>query len=60
MNFDPDDSPWNMPELHWRFGYPFALGLMALVAGGFLLFFWRRGWLGGSFLGSSRRDGTGD
>ena len=56
MNFDPDDSPWNMPELHWRLGYPFALGLMALVAGGFLLFFWRRGWLGGSFLGSNRRE----
>ncbi|MBU3727696.1 MAG: magnesium/cobalt transporter CorA [Phycisphaerales bacterium] len=56
MNFDPADSPWNMPELHWTYGYPFALGLMALVAGSFLLFFWRRGWLGGSFLGSNRRD----
>ena len=60
MNFDPADSPWNMPELHWTYGYPFALGLMALVAGGFLLFFWRRGWLGGSFLGSNRRESPED
>lgn len=45
MNFDPDASPWNMPELDWFFGYPFALTLMLLLAGGMLLFFWRRGWL---------------
>ena len=46
MNFDTDVSPWNMPELKWRFGYPFALGIMAAVAGGLLYFFWRRGWIG--------------
>jgi magnesium transporter len=46
MNFDPDASPWNMPELLWRFGYPWALALMAAVAVGQLYFFWRRGWLG--------------
>jgi magnesium transporter len=45
MNFDPDASSWNMPELRWSHGYPFALGLMATVAGGLLFFFWRRGWL---------------
>lgn len=56
MNFDPADSPWNMPELHWTYGYPFALGLMAMTAGGFLVFFWRRGWLGRSFLGAERRE----
>ncbi|MCB9730900.1 MAG: magnesium/cobalt transporter CorA [Deltaproteobacteria bacterium] len=44
MNFDSDASRWNMPELHWRFGYPFALGMMATFAGGFLYFFWRKGW----------------
>jgi len=44
MNFDPDASPWNLPELRWRFGYAFALLLMAAVAGGMLLFFRRRGW----------------
>ena len=45
MNFDPGASTWNMPELHWPFGYPLALTLMAAVAGGQLLYFWRRGWL---------------
>jgi len=46
MNFDPNASPWNMPELRWRFGYPYALGLMAAVAAGLLWFFWRRRWIG--------------
>ncbi|CAN5811645.1 magnesium/cobalt transporter CorA [soil metagenome] len=46
MNFDPDVSPWNMPELDWFWGYPFALGLMALTALGLILFFWRKGWIG--------------
>jgi len=45
MNFDPE-SPWNMPELRWRYGYPLALGLMAAVAVGLLWYFRRRGWLG--------------
>jgi len=45
MNFE-HDSPWAMPELRWRYGYPFALGLMALSAGGFIFFFWRKGWIG--------------
>ncbi len=47
MNFDPAESAWNMPEIGWRFGYPFALAVMALVAGGMLLYFRRKGWLGG-------------
>ena len=46
MNFDPAVSPWNMPELKWFLGYPFALASMLLVAGGMLYFFRRRGWLG--------------
>lgn len=45
MNFTTD-SPWNMPELGLRFGYPLALLLMATVAGGQLLYFRSRGWLG--------------
>ncbi len=36
----------HMPELSWLYGYPFALGLMAVIAGGILLWFRRRGWLG--------------
>ncbi|MCR9295123.1 MAG: magnesium/cobalt transporter CorA [bacterium] len=45
MNFNTDASPWNMPELNWFFGYPFALGLMLAVATGLLLYFNARGWL---------------
>lgn len=44
MNFDTR-SPWNMPELAWRFGYFWALGVMALVVIGMLFFFRRRGWI---------------
>lgn len=33
-----------MPELEWRYGYPFALGLMGTVAVGLLVYIWRRGW----------------
>lgn len=47
MNFNPEVSPWNMPELNWVFGYPFSLGLMAGTAIIMLLFFRRKGWLGG-------------
>ena len=46
MNFNPAVSPWNMPELDWFYGYPFALGMMATVVGAMLLYFWRKGWLG--------------
>jgi magnesium transporter len=46
MNFDHTVSPWNMPELRWYLGYPFALGLMALLAGGLLYQFRRKGWIG--------------
>jgi magnesium transporter len=45
MNFDRG-SPWNMPELGWRYGYFFALGVMAAIALGLLFWFWRRGWIG--------------
>ncbi|HSH42119.1 MAG TPA: magnesium/cobalt transporter CorA [Arenicellales bacterium] len=49
MNFDPDASPLNMPELRWYLGYPFALAMMALVAIGLLYYFRRKGWIGGRF-----------
>lgn len=45
MNFDPDYSVMNMPEIHWKYGYPFALGLMLVTAAGLILWFRRRGWL---------------
>jgi magnesium transporter len=45
MNFDPDSSPWNMPELRMYYGYPAALGIMASIALLLLLFFRWRKWL---------------
>lgn len=39
MNFD------QMPELHWAWGYPFALALMFLTSGFLWVFFKRSGWL---------------
>ncbi|GAA4794177.1 magnesium and cobalt transport protein CorA [Actinomycetospora chlora] len=39
MNFD------EMPELHWAFGYPMALGLMVLTSVILYLVFRHRGWL---------------
>jgi magnesium transporter len=55
MNFDMEKSAWNMPELKWTYGYPFALGLMLTVAATFLIIFWRRGWLGNQFQGHKRK-----
>jgi len=45
MNFDPKLSPFNMPELEWPFGYPFAICLMLAVAIGMIVFFKRKKWL---------------
>ena len=39
MNFQ------HMPELHWRYGYPFALILMAATTTVLLIWFRRRGWI---------------
>ena len=39
MNFD------HMPELRWTFGYPLALGVMALVTGTLYYKFKKSGWL---------------
>jgi len=35
----------HMPELGWRFGYAWALGLMVVTAGGLWVYFKRKGWL---------------
>jgi magnesium transporter len=44
MNFNPDASPWNMPELNWYWGYPACIGIMIITAVTLIFFFWRRGW----------------
>lgn len=51
MNFDRA-SAFNMPELGWKYGYPYALSLMVLSTAGMLSYFWRKGWIG-------RRSGEG-
>jgi magnesium transporter len=44
MNFDHQASPFNMPELYWRYGYPFVLIVMAAVAGGLVWYFRKKRW----------------
>jgi len=44
MNFDRS-SPWNMPELGWRYGYLYSLGLMVISILVMLHYFRRKGWL---------------
>jgi magnesium transporter len=44
MNFDTKASPYNMPELEWRYGYPAVLLVMAAVAAGMLYYFQRKKW----------------
>jgi len=34
-----------MPELYWRYGYPFVLLLMLAIALGMLLYFRKKGWI---------------
>jgi magnesium transporter len=45
MNFNTTISRFNMPELHWRYGYIMVLVVMFCVAITMLLFFRRRKWL---------------
>ena len=46
MNFNTE-SPWNMPETQFPYGYPIAVGVMLLCAGGMVFYFWKKGWIGG-------------
>ncbi len=45
MNFNTERSRFNMPELNWIYGYPFALTVMAATALGLVGYFLRKGWL---------------
>lgn len=46
MNFNPDMSPWNMPELGWRYSYPVFWLVTVAIGVGMVLFFRKLGWLG--------------
>lgn len=48
MNFNPEASPFNMPELNWRYGYVAFWILMLGIGSVMLLFFKHRGWVMGS------------
>ena len=43
MNFDTS-SPWNLPELSLRFGYPLLWLVMLVTTGMMVREFWKRGW----------------
>jgi magnesium transporter len=45
MNFSPQASKWNMPELTSQYGYPAVIILMIGIAIGMLIFFKRKHWL---------------
>jgi len=44
MNFNPEASPFNMPELNWYFGYPLCWGVMLAIAGSLIMYFRKKGW----------------
>ncbi len=45
MNFDPNASRWNMPELTWAHGYPAVMLFMLAMGVSMLFYFHRKGWL---------------
>jgi magnesium transporter len=45
MNFNPEKSPWNMPELNWYWGYPAVWLVMVVVMVIMLIYFKRKKWL---------------
>jgi magnesium transporter len=57
MNFDRLVSPWNMPELGWRYGYIYALSLMVVVGFAMYAFFRWRGYLAGDPTRELENDG---
>ena len=57
MNFETGASAWNMPELKWPFGYPFALALMAASVVTMRVYYRRKGWLGEGARPRRRRAG---
>lgn len=44
MNFNTSVSPFNMPELNWRYGYLMVLWIMFFVASGMLAYFKKKKW----------------
>ncbi|MBU1084521.1 MAG: magnesium/cobalt transporter CorA [Candidatus Omnitrophota bacterium] len=45
MNFNPETSRFNMPELNWPYGYLFAWAIMLTVGGLMLRYFRKKKWM---------------
>ena len=45
MNFNPETSLLNMPELNWKFGYIFVWVIIGLMALSMIVYFKRKKWL---------------
>ena len=58
MNFNPEVSPWNMPELQWYYGYPFALIFMFFIAVLLTVFFIKKQWIAPHFFRRFRKRKT--
>ena len=58
MNFDPGASPWNMPELGWRYGYLAVWSVMLIAAILMVAWFHRTGWIGPARGDHDTSDGT--
>jgi magnesium transporter len=59
MNFNTDVSKLNMPELNWKYGYPFTWLVMITVTIMMVFYFRQRGWIGRRDL-PTERDLEGD
>lgn len=44
MNFHPESSPWNMPELNAKYGYPVVMLVMLLIVLGMIRYFKFKKW----------------
>jgi magnesium transporter len=51
MNFHRESSPYNMPELDLRYGYPFVLAVMLASVVGLLWYYRSKGWIGKKEMG---------
>lgn len=45
MNFNPEASRWNMPELSWPWGYPAVMVLMLILGLLMVVYFKKKRWL---------------
>jgi len=53
MNFKTETSRFNMPELNWIYGYPFALALMAVTSLVMFIIISRNGGISGASFGGA-------